>query len=147
MVSILDEEQLLDPEDAEASAMWSYPALPVDTGQEPYMRSAAEFLAGDLSESAGGTAIGFVEGQHAGIVRIAAASQSTVHVIVEISNGGESRIRRLEATVRASWLRRVTEGAAGGAEEAGKIAAALENLAALPGQSTVRVRMLADGAV
>ncbi len=146
MVVTIQDEQLLDPGDAEASAMWTYPAQPAeDVGQEPYMRSAAEFLAGIASDSTEGAAIGFVDGQRSGIVRFAAASASTVRVIVELSHAGKAT-RRLEATVRASWLRRVTEGISGHSDEAAKIAAAIEDLAGLPGQSTVRVQALPGGA-
>ena len=111
------------------------------------MRSAAEFLAGITSDSTEGAAISFVDGQRSGIVRFAAASASTVRVIVEVSNSGGKEMRRLEATVRASWLRRVTEGASGHSGEAARIAAAIEDLAALPGQSTVRVQALSGGSV
>jgi hypothetical protein len=148
MVLTIQDEQLLDPGDAEASAMWTSPAQPAeDVGQEPYMRSAAEFLAGITSDSTAGAAIGFVDGLRSGIVRFTAASPSTVRVIVEVSNSSGGAMRRLEATVRASWLRRVTEGASGHGGEAAKIATAVEDLAALPGQSTVKVQMLSGGAV
>ena len=147
MVVTIQGEQLLDPGDAEASAMWTSPAQPAeDVSQEPYMRSAAEFLAGLAPDSSEGAVIGFVDGQRSGLVRFAAASSSTVRVIVEISIAGKA-MRRLEATVRASWLRRVTEGVSGHSAEAARIASAIEDLAALPGQSTVRIQALSGGSI
>lgn len=148
MVLTIEDEQLLDPGDAEASAMWTAPAQPVeDVGQEPYMRSAAEFLAGVPSDATQGAAITFVDGQESGIVRIYNAPGATVRLIIESSTPAKGDMHRLEATVRASWLRRVTEGTSGPSDEAARIAAAIRELAALPGQSTVRVQSLLVGAV
>ena len=144
MAVTAQDDQLLDPGDAEADAMWSYsPPAPPEPDQEPYVQSAIEYLAGDQDGAARGTAIGFVDGQRSGLVRLSAnGSRSDVHLVAEVSNGPHAGVRRLEATVRLTWLRRVTKGATGNADEAARIVSALEELAALPRQSTVRVRGL-----
>jgi hypothetical protein len=137
---------LLDAADSEASAMWTGDH-PGDCGRNhaaPYFRSASEIHARELGGGLHGRLTGFVDGRRSGSVRVTAGpARESVRVAADIALDDQRsgwNVRHLEATVRASWLRRVLEEPTGPTDAAARIVRALEQIAALPGQTTVLMR-------